>query len=83
LLLPTCFDQASSMRAALSILGLVIVLALVLQQMKRSATTLAPPKPAASAAGAAQPPAAATEAVRQQVQDALNQGAQRASEATL
>ncbi|MFY7866789.1 hypothetical protein [Roseateles sp.] len=69
------------MRAALSILGLVIVLALVLQQMKRSASTLAPPKPAASAADAAQAPAAATEAVRQQVQGALDHGAQRASEA--
>ncbi len=72
------------MRAALSILGLVIVLALVLNQVKKQAGSLSRPGSTAAAASAASD-AAATQnlpaAVRQQLQDAADQAAQRASAA--
>lgn len=66
------------MRAALSILGLVIALALVLNQVKKQAASSSRLSPAASAASATQNLPAA---VRQQLQDAAAQAAQRASEA--
>lgn len=70
------------MRAALSILGLVIVLALVLNQVKKQAGSLSRPVPAAASAAS---DAAGTQnlpaAVRQQLQDAAEQAAQRASAA--
>ncbi len=72
------------MRAALSILGLVIVFAIVLTQMKKQAVSLTQLPPAASAASAASSagvPRNAPEAVRQQLQEAAQQAAQRASEA--
>ncbi|MBT9495152.1 MAG: hypothetical protein IV107_23005 [Paucibacter sp.] len=65
------------MRAALSILGLVIVFALVLTQMKKQVLTVSK-APAASAASSAQ---TAPAAVRQQLQEAARQAAQRASDA--
>lgn len=70
------------MRAALSILGLVIVLAIVLVNVMNSARSLQSPVPA-SAASAARPatPKAQTEAVREQVQGLVEQAAaRRASE---
>ncbi len=71
------------MRAALSILGLVVVLAIVMLLMKQQSKTLLP-KPAAGASqaeGAAATPKNMPEAVRQQVDAAMQQGAARASDA--
>lgn len=69
------------MRAALSILGLVIAFAVVMFVMKKQVQQLPEPAPAASAA-AAQPQALPNpQAVGQQVQSALELGAQRASDA--
>jgi len=69
------------MRAALSILGLVIAFAVVMFVMKKQVQQLPKPAPAASAA-AAQPQALPNpQAVGQQVQSALELGAQRASDA--
>jgi len=67
------------MRAALSILGLVIVFAIVMFNMKHQAQQLAAGRPAsgASQAGALPNP----DAVRQQVNDAVMQGAAKASDA--
>jgi len=66
------------MRAALSILGLVIVLAIVMVNIKQQAKSLAPQ----AASGASAPAATAPQAVGQQVQGLLDQAAaQRASEA--
>jgi hypothetical protein len=71
------------MRAALSILGLVIVLALVLNQVKKQAGSVS--RPGSTAAASAASDAVATQnlpaAVRQQLQDAAEQAAQRASDA--
>jgi len=67
------------MRAALSILGLVIAFAVVMFVMKKQVQEL---KPAAPAASAAQPGGLPNpQAVGQQVQSALELGAQRASDA--
>jgi len=71
------------MRAALSILGLVIAFAVVMFVMKQQVQQL---KPAAPVAASAVQPAAAgglpkPQAVGQQVQSALELGAQRASDA--
>ncbi|WIT10490.1 hypothetical protein PFX98_16420 [Paucibacter sediminis] len=69
------------MRAALSILGLVIAFAVVMFVMKKQVQQLPKPASAASAA-AAQPQALPNpQAVGQQVQSALELGAQRASDA--
>lgn len=66
------------MRAALSILGLVIAFAVVMFMMKKQAQQLVV-KPAAATASA---PAttSAPDAVRRQVQEAMDQAAARASE---
>ena len=69
------------MRAALSILGLVIVFAIVLTQMKKQTVSLTKVAPAASAASSTGLAQNAPDAVRQQMQDAAQQAAQRASEA--
>ncbi|XHS76968.1 hypothetical protein ACFJGW_14670 [Burkholderiaceae bacterium UC74_6] len=72
------------MRAALSILGLVIVLAIVLLNAKNQMKSLAP-VPASSAASGIDPvPApnrATPDAVRAQVQSSLDQAASAASAA--
>lgn len=73
------------MRAAFSILGLVIVLAIVMVNLRNSARQLTVPAasaPAGSgASGAAASPKTQTEAVRTQVQGLVDQAAaQRASE---
>jgi hypothetical protein len=64
------------MRAALSLLALVIVAAIVLSLAKKQATALKPPAGAASAATLPRP-----EAVGQQVQGQLDEAARRAAEA--
>lgn len=74
------------MRAALSILGLVIVLAIVMVNVRNSARSLQPPAPASAVSpatpGTAASPRTQTEAVREQVQGLVDQAAaQRASEA--
>lgn len=76
------------MRAALGLVGLLLVLGIVLFNARQSARQLqaTPPSAAAPADGAASLPDAAgprarTEAVREQVQGAMDQAAQRASEA--
>ncbi|MEJ6000172.1 hypothetical protein [Paucibacter soli] len=68
------------MRAALSILGLVIAFAVVMFVMKKQVQQLNKPAPSAVAASA---PGGlpAPQAVGQQVQGALELGAQRASDA--
>lgn len=68
------------MRAALSILGLVVVLAIVLLSAKKQMQAQMPAaRPAASAAAA--PGLPSPQAVGQQVQGLIDQAAQRASEA--
>jgi len=62
------------MRAALSILGLVVVLAIVLMMAKQQVKQIVPPTGAASAP--TQP-----EAVRQEVQRAMDQAAANAARA--
>ena len=62
------------MRAALSILGLVVVLVIVLMMAKQQVKQIAPPAGAASAP--TQP-----EAVRQDVQRAMDQAAANAARA--
>ncbi|MEL4178165.1 hypothetical protein [Roseateles sp. PN1] len=74
------------MRAALSILGLVIAFAFVMFLMKKQLVTLKPPAAAASvAASAAEAGGAAAlprpDAVRLQIESAVQQSAQKASEA--
>ncbi|MBY0235870.1 MAG: hypothetical protein K2W93_12875 [Burkholderiaceae bacterium] len=74
------------MRAALSILGLVIAFAFVMFLMKKQLVTLKPPAAAASAASSAAEAGGAAalprpDAVRLQVESALQQSAQKASEA--
>ncbi|RZL37205.1 MAG: hypothetical protein EOP35_09215 [Rubrivivax sp.] len=66
------------MRAALSILSLVIVAAIVLSLVKRQAAVLKPPATGASAAGA---PLSQPQAVGRQVQNSLDDAARRAAEA--
>lgn len=66
------------MRAALSLLALVIVAAIVLSLAKKQATALKPATPGAAAASAALP---APQAVGQQVQGSLDDAARRAAEA--
>ena len=70
------------MRAALSILGLVIVLAIVMFNMKHQAQQLTASK-TAPVAGASQPSGALPnpQAIGQQVNDAVMQGAAKASDA--
>jgi hypothetical protein len=65
------------MRAALSILGLVVVLAIVLFNARQQARQLKQTSVPTAAAGGANAP----EAVLQQVQGALDQAAARASDA--
>jgi hypothetical protein len=73
------------MRAALSILGLVIAFAIVMFVMKQQVQQLKPAAsaPAASASAVQQAPGGLPNpvAVGQQVQSALELGAQRASDA--
>ncbi|MCE4553540.1 hypothetical protein [Pelomonas cellulosilytica] len=66
------------MRAALSLLALVIVAAIVLQLAKKQATALKPAAPGTPAASAALPQ---PQAVGQQVQGTLDDAARRAAEA--
>jgi hypothetical protein len=66
------------MRAALSLLALVIVAAIVLSLVKKQAGAL---KPQATAAPAASAPLPRPQAVGEQVQDSLNEAAKRAAEA--
>jgi len=68
-------------RAALSILGLVIVLAIVMVNMKHQAQQVAASRPAASAASQAGGGLPNPQAVGQQVNDAVMQGAARTSDA--
>ncbi|MCV2354172.1 hypothetical protein LNV09_08330 [Paucibacter sp. B2R-40] len=69
------------MRAALSILGLVIVFAIVLTQMKKQAVSLTKVGVAASAASGSGVAQNVPDALRQQLQDAAQQAAKAASEA--
>nr|WP_295075589.1 hypothetical protein [uncultured Roseateles sp.] len=74
------------MRAALSILGLVIAFAFVMFLMKKQLVSLKPPAAAASAAASAAQPGGAgalprPDALRLQLESALQQSAQKASEA--
>jgi hypothetical protein len=75
------------MRSALSILGLVIAFAIAMFVMKRQAGQLVHRAPAsaasaASPAGATAPATVTTpDAVRQQVQQSMEQGSARASDA--
>lgn len=68
------------MRAALSILGLVIAFAIVMFVMKKQLAPLAPKAPEAPSL-AASAPQNQPEAVRQQLQQSMEQAAARASEA--
>jgi hypothetical protein len=68
------------MRAALSLLALVIVAAIVLSLVKKQSAVLRPAARGASAAGAAAMPQ--PEAVGRQVQDSLNESARRTADAT-
>lgn len=65
------------MRAAFSLLALVIVAAIVLSLVKKQSAALKPAAPAASAAAALPQP----QAVGQQVQGSLDDAAKRAAEA--
>jgi len=65
------------MRAAFSLLALVLVAAIVLSLVKKQATALKPAAPAASAAGTALPQ---PQAVGRKVQDSLNDAARRAAD---
>ena len=66
------------MRAAFSLLALVIVAAIVLSLVKKQAAPLKPAEPAAGAASAALP---VPKAAGQQVQGDLDAAARRAAEA--
>lgn len=71
------------MRAAFGLLVMVVVMAVVLSMAKKQAEQAklaAPPTPASGQAGTAAP-ATNPQAIGQQVQDAVNQSAQRASDA--
>ena len=67
------------MRAALSILGLVIAFAIAVFMMKKQAQQLVVAAPGGAASAA--PAVPAPEAVRQKVQGLVDQAAARASEA--
>jgi hypothetical protein len=69
------------MRAALSILGLVIAFAFLLSMMKKQTVELTKVSTPASAAGANGLAKNTPDAVRQQLQEAAQQAAQRTSEA--
>lgn len=71
------------MRAAFSLLALVIVAAIVLSLVKKQAATLKPPVAASAAAADATPGAALPQprAVGEQVQGSLDDAARRAAEA--
>lgn len=72
------------MRAAFSILGLVITLAVVLFLVKQQARSLQPAAGASASAAASAPMTGGTvrpEALRQEVQQLVDQAAARASEA--
>jgi hypothetical protein len=72
-----------AMRAALSLLALVIVAAIVLSLVKKQAATLKPPAAGASAAGAALPqPKAVGEQVQTSIDDAAKRAVDAASAAT-
>lgn len=66
------------MRAALSLLALVIVAAIVLSLVKKQASALKPQASGAPAASAALPQ---PQAVGQQVQESLDEATRRAAEA--
>jgi uncharacterized membrane protein len=66
------------MRAAFSLLALVIVAAIVLSLVRKQATALKPPAVGASATPAALPQ---PQAVGRQVQDSLDEAAKRAADA--
>jgi len=66
------------MRAAFSLLALVVVAAIVLSLAKRQATALKPVEPGSPAASAVLP---APKAVGQQVQSQIDEAARRAAEA--
>ena len=66
------------MRAAFSLLALVIVAAIVLSLAKKQATALKPPPPGASAPGGALP---VPKAVGEQVQSSVDEAAKRAADA--
>ena len=66
------------MRAAFSLLALVIVAAIVLSLAKKQAIALKPPPPGASAAAGALPN---PKAVGQDVQGSIDEAARRAAEA--
>lgn len=76
------------MRAAFGLVGLLLVLGIVLFNARQSARQLqaaSPPSAGAADRASSSPdaagPRARTEAVREQVQGAMDQAAQRASEA--
>lgn len=69
------------MRAALSLLALVIVAAIVLSLVKKQTAVLKPPSAGATAGvSAASAPVTQPQAVGRQVQDSLNDAARRAAE---
>lgn len=71
------------MRAALGLIGLLLVLAIVMLNARHSARQQLVPAPAgAASAGEPLGPHAQTAAVREQVQGLAEQAAQRASDAT-
>lgn len=72
------FPDPVTMRAALSLLALVIVAAIVLSLAKKQATALKPPAAGASAASGALPQ---PQAVGRQVQGALDDAARQAADA--
>jgi len=69
------------MRAAFSLLALVIVAAIVLSLAKKQATALKPPPPGAPAASGASAALPVPEAVGRQVQGSIDEAARRAAEA--
>lgn len=69
--------EESSMRAALSILGLVIAFAVVISMMKKQTQALRPP----ASGVAASAPITSPDLVRQQLQVVAQQAAKAASEA--
>lgn len=69
------------MRAALSILGLVVAFAIVMVVMKKQAQQLGAARAPTAASAPASGTVPAPEAVRQQVQGLIDQAATRASEA--
>ena len=68
------------MRAALSILGLVIVFAIIMFNAKHQMKALAPP-PSASASAGASAPRNLPESVQSQVQNSMDQAASAAASA--